>query len=84
MEKRELQSITITYYANEEGLQRVVCDGTEVDVNGVPEEVRDAWFIASGQITKLALVEDIIASIEENDGDDEEQMFLLSLLASVI
>lgn len=82
--EKELQSITITYYANEEGLQKVVCDGTDVDVNSVPEEVKDAWFMASAQITKLALVEDIIASIEENDGDDEAQMFMLSLLASVI
>ena len=82
-----LREITITYYANDDGLQRVVCEETEIDLDVVPEENKNKWFISSGEIVGLALFTSIVGllngDLEEEEEDEDEEPSIDDILSTL-
>lgn len=82
-----LREITITYYANDDGLQRVVCEETEIDLDGIPEEVKNKWFSSSGEIVGVALLTGIVNLLngdsEEEEKEEEEEPSIDDILSAL-
>ena len=69
---KDLQSINITFYANEDGLKRVVCEDTDINLDDIKEESLKDWFRVSAEITFAGMVQDIFDTFTENLEEFEE------------
>lgn len=76
---KDLKSINITFYADEDGLKRVVCEDTDINLEEIKKEALDDWFRVSSEITFVGMVQDIFDTftedfeeLEEDEDEDED------------
>ena len=71
MKKKEQASMVIEYVVDEDGLQRVVCGGTEINLNNISEEQKLDWLKSTNEIVYFGLITEFM-NMFENDEDDED------------
>ena len=71
MKKKEQASMVIEYVVDEDGLQRVVCGGTEINLNNISEEQKLDWLKSTREIVYFGLITDFMDMFEDDDEDDE-------------
>lgn len=73
MKKKEQASMVIEYVVDKDGLQRVVCGGTEINLNNISEEQKLDWLKSTNEIVYFGLITEFM-NMFENDEDDEDEV----------
>ena len=73
MKKKEQASMVIEYVVDEDGLQRVVCGGTEINLNNISEEQKLGWQKSAVEIVYYGLITEFIEMLDGDDDDEDEE-----------
>ena len=73
MKKKEQASMVIEYVVDKDGLQRVVCGGTEINLNNISEEQKLDWLKSTNEIVYFGLITDFMDTFEDNEDNEDNE-----------